>query len=824
MSEIWRRIQYLLFRNRIQRELEEELAAHRAQMSEPQSFGSTLKIREDSNEVWGFGWLERLLQDLRYAVRLMRRSPGFTLTAISVLAFGIGLNVAAFGLLNTVMFRPLPGIRDPHRLVRMWRKSPEGTSSNTSYPAFDFYRRNNQVFSSMLALSSGELSFGESERWKSKFVTRNFFETLGAGAAYGRLVATEPGDVVLSSAFFERRFGADVSMLGKPILLNRKAARIVGVAAADFQGLDPEGADAWARVEDHPHFFEGSSLLTSYEMQPMHIYGRLSPGVSPSMAEEALRPLVDERRKLAPLEIWNNEFLWVQPGAYIFHNTQKLGGPLLLASTLLFLVLATACANLGNLLLARSVTREREISIRAAIGANRGRIIRQLMTESILLALAGAVAGLALSTVTIAAVVRMMDLPSLFAVAPDWRVTAFAFGSALVASLLFGLAPALQATRANPRRGARLRLALIATQAAASCALLILSGLLTRGLQRANDTTPGFAYQESAVVDPNLSGIGLDATSTKLYIDELRTRLAGVNGVESTALATLPPLGYRTSNRRLPQGTLLLNRVDSRYFEAMKIPLLRGRTFVGGDLDAVILSERAATRLYPNQDPLGKEYNSGNANERLTVVGVAANAPITSPGDPDAMEAYFPMQVADQSAVIIVRTSHLDSTLKDLQRAANGIDRRVIPQVSAMRDSMARRISNSSTGAMAVALLGAVALALALVGFAGLISFAVTQRTREIGLRLALGATRFEVMRIGLDRMILPTTAGLIAGMAAASGLAYVMRAELYGLSSLDPVSFGLAPLLFLAFALLCSMGPLSRAARVDPATALRHE
>ena len=824
MGEIWRKIQYLLNRKRMQRELEEEMAAHRAQMGEPREFGSSLKIREESNDAWGFGWLERLMQDLRYAVRILRRSPGFTLTAIGVLAFGIGLNVTAFGLLNTAMFRPLPGIQDPHTLMSLTRKSKENNSSNVSYPAYDFYRRNNRVFSALLALSGSELTYAENERWKAKFVTRNFFSEQGVGPAYGRLLASEPGDVVLSSAFFARRFGSDVSILGKPILLNRKAAKIIGVVSAEFQGLEPDTTDAWPILEDHPHFFEGSALLTDYEMQPLHLYGRLAPGVSPKMAEEAMRPVVAARRELAPTEIWKDEFLSVEPGAYVLHNTNEAAGPLLFAATLLILVLATACSNLGNLLLARGITRERELSIRAAIGADRARIIRQLMTESLLLALLGATAALILSAITVKIIVKVLDWPSFISVAPDWRVIAFAFTSAIVASLLFGLAPALQATRTNAKRAARLRLTLIGTQAATSCILLILSGLLTRGLQKAVDTSPGFAFEESAVIDPDLSGVGREGKSAQLYFEELRTRISQVAGVEATALATIPPLGDRTSTRKTPQGEMHVNNIDAGYFETMRIPIMRGRNFQKGDREVIILGERAAIKLFPNLDPIGKEYVGNNGKDRWTVVGIAANAPITAPGDPDAMEGYFPMRESDMGALLLVRTTRFNEVAKTLRQTANGIDSRVIPQVTPMRDGMASRIRNTRAGAMAVSLLGVVSLALALIGFVGLISFAVTQRTREIGIRLALGATRWQVMRLGLDRMLLPTAVGLAVGMAGAAGLAYVLRSQLFGLSSLDPVSFGLAPVLFLAFALLCSMGPLGRAARVDPAIALRHE
>ncbi|MBM3760807.1 MAG: FtsX-like permease family protein [Acidobacteria bacterium] len=380
MSNLWRRIQVFLNRKKIQRELEEEMAAHRAEMADPRTFGSTLKLREDSNDAWGFGWFDRLWQDVDYAVRLLRRSPAFTLTA--------------FGFVNTALFRPLPGIEDPHALMRLTRQAPGVSSTNTSYPSYDFYRRNNKVFSQMFATTEAELTYNA---------------TLGVRPAYGTLTPSAPGDISISTAFLNSRFAGDKSILNKPILLNNKAARIIDVVEDSFVGLNPDPTKFWAIIDDHPHFFKGSILLTSIDNDPVFLYGRLAPGISPDAAEQAMRPIVDERRKVAPKEIWKDEFLLVAPAAYAVAKHEKVLLPFLLAGGLLLLVLATACANLGNLLLARSVTREREFAIRNAIGATRTRVIRQLMTESLILALLGAAVGLALSSAASSFLIKQLD-------------------------------------------------------------------------------------------------------------------------------------------------------------------------------------------------------------------------------------------------------------------------------------------------------------------------------------------------------------------------------------------------------------------------------
>ncbi len=467
MFTLFRRIHYLLHRRRIQAELEEEMAAHRAMMHDASSFGSTLRLREESNDAWGAAWLERLEQDIRYSLRTLRRSPTFALTGIAVLAIGIGLNVTAFGILNTALLRPIPGIEDPHTWMRLTRSSPTSSSTNLSWPSYAFYRDNLRAFTALAAKSRADLAYTDTERWRATLVTDNFLPALGIGASRGRLARLAPGDVILSHAFFTSRFAGDPSILGKTITLNRQPARIIGITAADFSGLDPEGTDIWAFLIDHPHFFPGSQLLTSPALQPLHVYGRLAPGFTPTTAEQSTRPIVDARRQASPTEIWPSEILHVAPGAHLIGRHERMFAPLAIAFSLLMLVLLTACANLGNLLLARGVARQRELHIRAAIGATRSRLITQLMTESLTLATLGALAGLALSMFATELIVRLLAWPSWLSAAPDAKVIAFAFAAGLVSSLAFGLAPALATPRRDGKPAARLRLTLIAAQAAA---------------------------------------------------------------------------------------------------------------------------------------------------------------------------------------------------------------------------------------------------------------------------------------------------------------------------------------------------------------------
>jgi len=305
-----------------------------------------------------------------------------------------------------------------------------------------------------------------------------------------------------------------------------------------------------------------------------------------------------------------------------------------------------------------------------------------------------------------------------------------------------------------------------------------------------------------------LQSVGIENQKARLYLNELRARVDQVSGVESTTVATIPPLGNRRSVRCSKVGTLYINNIDRNYFDTMRIPLLRGRTFLPNEQNVLILSDRAASRLWPNEDPLGKEFVTEDGKKRWPVIAIAANAAVNHPGDPDAMEIYHPLTDADLSfAVLLVRTTNRTQAQQSLQQTANSINASVIPNIETMREGMDRRLRNSRT-----------------VGFAGLISFAITQRTREIGIRLALGATRWQVMRLGFDRLIPPTAIGIAIGMVAAAALGHALRAELYGLSALDPLTFILTPILFLATALIFSNGPLTRAAKIDPSTSLRHE
>ncbi len=435
MPEFLRRLQYLFNRRRLDEELAEEMNAHREMAAEHgRDFGNTLRLREEARDVWGWTWLERAVQDLRYATRMLRKSPGFTFAAVVTLAVGIGVNVAAFGFFNLIFFKPLP-VRDPGSLVRLERRSPQrGYSTWVPYPEMAFVRQYSKTLSAVVASFGSRFSMdGEEKPVMARFVTANFFGELGAVPGLGRLidpvtdgvVGTEPV-AVLSHAFWLRHFGGDPSVVGKVVRIGGKPVTVVGVLPSDFSGLDLGQTDIWMPIVQQPYFVAGSRLLTDYsEDDGVEMWGRLKPGLSAKVAEDETHALLAQLYRQHPTQLWENETLHADPAGYarVSHGRSKGSGapqspwheiyPIIaLVSAFVLLILAVSSGNLGSLLLARSVAREREMSIRISVGAGRARLIRQLFTESLLLAFLGSLAGLALGFAALRTFILWMDAPT----------------------------------------------------------------------------------------------------------------------------------------------------------------------------------------------------------------------------------------------------------------------------------------------------------------------------------------------------------------------------------------------------------------------------
>ena len=850
MRELLRRLHHLLNRRRFDAELREEMEFHRemaARVGGP-PLGDTLRFREDARDAWGFGWLDRLAQDLRFTFRTMRSSPGFTVSAVLVLGIGIGATVAAFSTFNMALLRPLP-LPSPQEILRFQRQGPDQYWTDVPYPAVAFYRehaRTLSVFSSTTAHFSAE---GEEKPAMAFFVTGNFLTELGATPLLGRVfnVGDEaPGSppmVVLHHRFWTDRFGADPGIVGKDIRLNGKTAVVVGVVTPGFSGLGGDAPELWALVQQHPYFVAGSPLLTDFSGQrnpgTTNMWGRLRAGVTAPAAEGELMALAAELRRTHPDDVWEGERLRAEPGGYLqsIGSRSRGTGPaprlqarlyprFAIVGVLVLLILAVACGNLGSLLLARGAARQREIGLRVALGAGRLRLVRQLLTESLVLALLGSGAGLALGVAVTKAVLVWTDAPPWFDPTPDWRVVSFALGIGGMSALLFGLSPALYVARQRTGRS-RGRSVMIAGQVAASCVLLIVAGLLVRAFDRASSQDPGFDYRHTVLIEPWLLQHGYQPARARVYLADLEQRLRALPDVESVGLATTPPLGGGRVTAGLPvQGRQLevdVHRVDPAFLATMRIPLLRGRGLRTSEPAGVVVSESLARRSWPGEDPLGKTL-ALDGDPALTVVGVAASARSLALRDPDAVEVYRVTTENDLGGVsVLVRTRGTPETsAAAIAAAARAVDPDLRPRVSLLKNLYRDRIREVERAAVAVGLLGTIALLVACLGVVGLVAYAVAQRTKEIGIRMALGAGRHDILR-SLAGQFLPTVAlGLVGGIAGAAALSQLLRRQLYGVSALDPASYVAAVCLFALAAGLAGLLPARRALRVDPAVALR--
>jgi predicted permease len=827
-GELWRRIHYLLNRSRLERELEEEMAAHRAMKGsgEPR-FGNARRLREDAHDAWGWAWWDQLVQDLTFGSRMLRKSPAFTLTAIAILAIGVGMNIAAFQILNSIALTPLP-VSDPDSLVRFNRRSPQGKSTSFAYPALDFYATHNTVLTSSMGIlrTLVALESDTSRGVPVQFVTANYLSELGAIPALGRLLDGARDDepdaepvIVLTSSLWQGRFGSDPGIVGRTIRINGRPFTVAGVLPASFVGLTGRSSLAWIPITKQPYAFPGSDLLTSYSDTPVAFYARMKPGLGLRAIEDGLRSATSALRQRGPDAATENEWLEAIPaGRFVTVDADGIA----IAATFTLIVLIAACANLATLIFARGFSREQEIGIRLSVGASRRRLVRQLLTESVMLAVLGTAAALGVSFVTTRLFLAGSDAPSFMRPTLDVRVTLFAFVMAALASVLFGLMPALQAVKPRTTHTrARTRGVLVAAQVAAGCTLLVVSALLTRALDRVVHAPLGFEYEHHVTLDPDLNASGVKGVAARAYWTGLRDRLTGVPGVREMSLETIPPLGNRVTTARIGRGrTAFVHHVDPTYFGVMGIPLRRGRLFQSNETGAAMVSESFAHAVWPGEDPLGKAW------DEATVVGVVGNAATTALASPEASEFYHPMDDEHMArAVMIVRVAGDPSSMTGvLVGAARGVDPRVSLSAGVLLQAFDVKLRMPQRMTKIVWALGALALALAAVGLGGLVVFTVSQRAREIGIRMALGARSRDVINGVLQQFRRPIAWGLAGGFLMAAGLSRVLHRELFGLSPFDPVSYISAAALFTIVAALATAGPLRRALKVDPISALKCE
>lgn len=804
--------------------------------------------------------MSTLAQDLRYAWRILRQAPAFTAAAVLTLGLGIGANTAVFSVIDAVLLRPLP-YPHPERLVMLWERERGGETMNTSYANFLDWQSRCRSLGSLAVLSYWTPSIsGQAtpERFEGLRVSRDFFRTLGVRPALGRDFLPEEDErgkhhvVILSWGLWQRRFGGDPGLLGQPIVLDGTPYVLAGVLPRGLEALFATNAnqppEIWAPLAYNPGL-----PFACRTCRHLRAVARLGPGVSMDQARRELdavsRALVAEH----PLD-------YERPGVAVVPVAEDLVGEYRPALYLLLgavgLVLAIACANVSSLLLARSQLRVGEMAVRAALGASRRRIVRQLLTESALLHLLGGAAGALLAAAGVAALVRASppNVPRLGSVAIDGRVLAATFAVALATGIVFGLAPAWRGSRRQPRAaladagagavGGRRRLAglLVIGDVAMALVLLIGAGLMLESLARLLAVDPGFAPHRLLAAEISVSGASYreDARVVAFY-QRVLERVRALPGVAAAAVTSQLPLGGNFDSYGIrfadhpgageaDSPSAQRYAVSPGYLRTMGIPLLAGRDLGAGDRagapPVVLVNRTFARRIWPGREALGKRVQLGDPQGPWrTVVGVVGDVRHVGLDEAPVMQIYLPQpQWVDSDMVLAVRTAGDPNALAGaVRRAIWEVDRdRPITRLAAMdailQVSLARRL-------LILRLLAAfagIAVLLAIVGIHGVLSHSVAARTREIGMRLALGAPRRRILSLIVGAGAGQVAVGLAAGAGLALGLTRYLGSLLYGVTARDPATFAGLAVLLAAVALVAAWLPARRAARIDPMTAMR--
>jgi putative ABC transport system permease protein len=820
-------------------------------------------------------FFEQLMQDLRYALRMLRRNPGFTLTAIAALALGIGATTAIFTLINTVLLQPL-SYPEPDRIVQLELSSPRGNGNITSIPKFNVWREQKQAFQSIAAYDFGgpglNLTGGDRpEQLKGIHVSADYFSVFGAPLATGRTFSTEednPGGpklAVLSYGLWQRRFGGDPGITSKTIEIGGEPYQVIGVLGASFK-TDPP-ADIFLPLQADPNSTNQAHFLRAA--------ARLKPGVTLGMAQDAMKLAADEFKQKFPGQMGPQiSFTAVPLRDTVIGSVRKAF--LILAGAVAF-VLLIACANVANLLLVRATLRGREIAVRAALGAGRGRIIRQLLTESVLLSFAGGALGLILGYLGLHALLAINpgDIPRSgpqgSAVTLDWRVLVFTLLISLFTGILFGLIPAFNASRSDlsatlretgARSGAELwqnkaRSILVITEMALALVLLVGAALMIRTFMELRAVNPGFDAHNVLVMDMSLSGARFEKSAAVAQIArEAQRRLETMPGVEAVSTTCCLPLegglglpfqieGRASSDPQNSPGASW-STISPHYFESFHIPLLRGRLFTDND-DAsasrvVVVNEALAKQYWPNENPVGQRITIGAgvgpefaepAREIIGVVGDVRSQGLDTPPDPTM---YVPVAQVNDAVTALnngfmpitwaVRTKAEPFSLStDIQRelriASGGLP---VGHIRSMQQVVGESTNRTDFNMTLLNVFAGVALLLAAIGIYGLMAYSVEQRTQEIGIRLALGAGPRDVRNMVVKQGMLLALIGVFIGVGAALGLTRFISSMLYGVKAWDPIVFVSVTLLLSFVALIATYVPARRASQVDPMVSLRYE
>jgi predicted permease len=887
--KIWARVKALLRRKQLDKDLDDELAFHLAMREEKnrekgiaaeeakyaarRQFGNTTRLKEICRETWSFASLETFWRDLRYGARALSKNPGFTAVAVLAIALGIGVNTGIFSVLNGVGLRLLP-IPRAEQIVSVDQifhgklsRNVHGEPGLFSYAEYKNYHDHNHVFSGLLAYEpflEATLGGENPTQLMGAAASCNFFDVLQERPALGRVFVdadcSAPGAsavVVLSDDLWRSRFGADPLIVGKSVSLNRAKFFVIGIAAPGFEGLDPWPSAFWAPVTMQKALEPDREIFYEDNTGWLAMLGRMQGGVSIAEVRSDLGVIAGQIDHQYP----------GRTTTLVIHRATFMGRPE--ERTIVFaigavvlaavgLVLLIACSNVANLLLARASARQKEIAIRLSIGGSRWQIVRQLLTESLLIAFLGGMLGSLVAFWSIEGIARFVltHLPHgaprlVWNVSPDLRVWGYSLALTALTGIVFGLAPALHATRqelstaikgdgggliGKAATGGMLRSTLVGVQVAVCMVLLIVAGLLMRGLYYAQTVDPGFEMKGVAAMFLNLGAQGYDENRGVDFTRQMSERVAGYPGVVEVAEAECAPLSHDFSadgGWTLPGQTekylIEYNHVSPGYFSLVGIPIVRGRGFTQAesrhDATVIIVTESTARRLWPGQDPVGKTLRESSGRQD-TVIGVAKDAQVSHLGELNGSYLYFPAGPRDtlRTYVLVRHAGDYGAVAKAMRDAVQSLDSNLSVDVVRLEDYLENWRAPSRIVAALSGVLGMLALLLASIGVYGMVSYGVSQRIREIGIRMTLGADQRQVMSLVLRQALRPVAIGALVGVIGCAAVSQVLSKALYGIGSHDPVAFIGVPLFLLGIALLASYIPARRATKVDPVLALRYE
>ena len=836
--------------------------------------------------------MESLFKDIRYGLRGLLKRPAFTIVALVILALGIGANTAIFTLINAVILKPLP-VSKPEELVLFDDSPSEGSFTGDpwpgrwrlfSYSAYRYFREHDRSFQELSAFRSGESRMsvrrtdappGEpAQRAWGHLVSGNYFAVMGVNAMQGRVLTNEDDSpaahpaAVISNGYWKQQLNGDTKVVGKDVLLNGTSFTVVGIMPPQFFGERVRRSpDFWLPLSFQPQIDLRKSYLDDQNAYWLNLLGRLKPattieqaqasinvGLRQFLTDQAGSQLTDSRRR----GIQNTSVQLVPGGRGLSGLRFFYSQALRMLMVIVGLVLLIACANVGNLLLSRAATRQAEISLRQALGASRGRLVRQLLTESLLLAVIGGVAGVLLAQWGVSLLVARLAATSPLDVKPDLSVLLFTVGISLVSGVLFGIAPAIRATRTDltsalkekstqGRRGRfNLGSVLVVSQVAVSLILLVGAGLFARSLIKLQQEDLGFNRDNVLLVsiDPRLAGYK-PAELGSVY-RQLYDRLSALPNVRSATLASYSPMSGRSSTSSLNlqgytprQGEDMVVSdilIGPDYGETLGLPLLLGRKIglqdTGASAKVAVINQALAQSFFPNQNPLGRRISFEKSPEKaeLEIVGVIGDAKYGSAKEKADRTVYRPiLQIQDQSAyssVLELRTAGDPLSVTSEVRAAIAQvdDKLPVVNVTSLRNQTDEALRQERLIAQLVSFFGLLALALACVGLYGIMAHAVVRRTNEIGIRMALGAERRDIIWMVLSESLLLVGVGLAIGVPAAWGAAHLISSQLFGLNPSDPVTLLTAAVLLTLVGALAGYLPARKAARVDPLVALRYE